>query len=106
MPSGISIDPLQEAKQLFEKNDYKGFYREVNRALWKALTKKLELPASELNKSNIARKLEAKGWDTNTTLLLENILNECEMNLYTPAYDAYNMQQLLRQAESMLDKLA
>jgi len=105
-PSGIVVDPLQEAKQLFEKSDYKGFYREVNRALWKALTKKLELPASELNKNNIARRLEARGWDTNTTLLLENILNECEMNLYTPAYDAYNMQQLLRQAESMLEKLA
>lgn len=104
-PSAIT-DPLQEAKQLFEKNDYKGFYREVNRALWKALTKKLELPASELNKNNIARRLEARGWDTGTTLLLENILNECEMNLYTPAYDAYNMQQLMRQAESMLEKLA
>jgi len=101
----IVVDPLQEAKQLFEKNDYQGFYREVNRALWKALTKKLDLPASELNKNNIARKLQAKGWDTETTLFLENVLNECEMNLYTPAYDAYNMQQLLRQAESMLEKL-
>jgi len=37
---------------------------------------------------------------------LENILNECEMNLYTPAYDAYNMQQLLRHAESLIAKLA
>ncbi|HEX9514256.1 MAG TPA: BatD family protein [Puia sp.] len=102
----IVTDPLQEAKLLFEKNDYKGFYREVNRAIWKALTRKLDLPASELNKNNIARKLQAKGWDTETTLFLENVLNECEMNLYTPAYDTYNMQQLLRQAESMLNKLA
>lgn len=102
----IVIDPLQEAKQLFERNDYQGFYREVNRAIWKAIAKKLDLPTSELNKSNIARKLQAKGWDTENTLFLENVLNECEMNLYTPAYNAYNMQQLLRQAESMLDKLA
>ncbi|HWK02353.1 MAG TPA: BatD family protein [Puia sp.] len=101
----IVTDPLQEARLLFEKNDYKGFYREVNRALWKALTRKLDLPASELNKNNIARKLQAKGWDMETTLFLESVLNECEMNLYTPAYDAYNMQQLLKQAESMLDKL-
>jgi hypothetical protein len=101
----IVVDRLQEARQLFAKNDYMGFYREVNRALWKALIKKLDLPASELNKNNIARKLQAKGWDVETTLFLENVLNECEMNLYTPAYDAYNMQQLLRQAESMLDKL-
>jgi BatD DUF11 like domain len=98
-------DPLQEAKKLFGEGDYKGFYREVNRAVWKAVTHKLDLPASELNKSSIARQLEARGWDTDTTGSLESILNECEMNLYTPAYDPYNMQQLLRQAESVLDKL-
>jgi oxygen tolerance protein BatD len=99
-------DPLQEAKKLFEEGDYKGFYREVNRAVWKAITNKLDVPASELNKSSIARRLEVKGWDRITTSSLESILNECEMNLYTPAYDPYNMQQLLKQVESVLDKLA
>jgi hypothetical protein len=39
-------------------------------------------------------------------LSLENVLNECEMNLYTPAYDRWNMQQLLRQAEWIMDRLA
>lgn len=102
----VVIDPLQEARQLFEHNDYQGFYREVNRAIWKAIAKKLDLPASELNKYTIARNLQARGWDVENTLLLENVLNECEMNLYTPAYDAYNMQQLLKHAESMLDRLS
>lgn len=99
-------DPLQEVRQLFEQGDYKGFYRELNRAVWKALSKKLELPASELNKHNIARQLELKGWDKEHILSLESILNECEMNLYTPAYDPYNMQQLLRQAEPVMNRLA
>jgi len=99
-------DPLLEVRQLFGQGDYKGFYRELNRAVWKALSKKLELPASELNKHNIARQLELKGWDKEHILSLENILNECEMNLYTPAYDTYNMQQLLRQAEPVMNRLA
>ena len=98
-------DPLQEARDLFERGDYKGFYRDVNRAVWKAIGRKLDLPASELNKSNVIRQLEIKGWDGNMTLSLESLLNECEMNLYTPAYDPYNMQQLLRQAEGMLGLL-
>jgi BatD DUF11 like domain len=105
-PTGFIIDPLQEAKQLFDKGDYKGFYREVNRAIWKALGKKLDLRASELNKFNIARQLKVRGWDTEMTLSLENLLGECEMNLYTPDYDTYNMQLLQRQAESLLNKLA
>ena len=70
------------------------------------MSKKLELPASELNKLNIARQLEIKGWDKEHILSLESILNECEMNLYTPAYDRYNMQQLLRQAEPVLHRLS
>jgi hypothetical protein len=83
-----------------------GFYRDVNRAVWKAISRKLDIPASELNKSNVIRLLEIKGWDRNMTLSLEGLLNECEMNLYTPAYDTYNMQQLLRQAEGMMGVLA
>jgi hypothetical protein len=99
------VDPLLEVKQRFENADYTGFYRELNRAVWKAVSDRVDLPASELNKSNIAKQLEARGWDRDTTRSLESMLNECEMNLYTPAYDTYNMQQLLRQAESLLSVL-
>jgi len=98
-------DPLQEAKQLFENEDSKGFYREVNRAIWKAMSKKLDLPASELNKPNSLRLLRLRGWDDTALMTLENLLNECEMNLYTPAHDRWNMQQLLRQAETVLARL-
>ena len=106
VPAAPVVDPLQEARQFLEGGDSKGFYREVNRATWKAIGKKLNLSASELNKQNSIRLLQLRGWDEPAILSLENILNECEMNLYTPAYDRYNMQQLLRQAEWMLDRLA
>jgi hypothetical protein len=100
--SVLAADPLSDAKIRFEKGDYPGFYRELNRTVWKAVADKLDLPASELNKYNVVRRLEAKGWDASTALSLEHLLNECEMNLYTPAYDTYNMQQLLSQAETLL----
>jgi hypothetical protein len=100
------LDPLSDAKQYFENGDSKAFYREINRAIWKAVGRKLELPASELNKSNAARLLRLRGWDETALLSFENVLNECEMNLYTPAYDRFNMEQLLRQTERMLERLA
>ena len=99
-------DPLQEARHFLEREDSKGFYREVNRAIWKAMSRKLDLPASELSKANSVRQLQLRGWDDTGLMTLENLLNECEMNLYTPAYDRWNMQQLLRQAEWVLDRLA
>lgn len=106
VPAAPIVDPLQEARQLVEEGDSRGFYREVNRAMWKAIGKKLNLPASELNKQNSFRQLQLRGWDEPSLLSLEGILNECEMNLYTPAYDRYNMQHLLQQAQWMLDRLA
>jgi hypothetical protein len=99
-------DPLAEARQFFENGDSNGFYREVNRAVWKAMAKSLDLPASQLNKPNSLRQLGLRGWDSTSLLTLDSLLNECEMNLYTPEYDRWNMQQLLRQAESVLEKLA
>lgn len=106
VPAVPVADPLLEARQFLEEGDSNRFYREVNRAVWKAIQKKLSLPASELNKQNCIRLLQMRGWDETAIISLENILNECEMNLYTPAYDRYNMQQLLRQAEWMVDRLA
>jgi hypothetical protein len=106
VPAGPAPDLLADAKEYFENGDYKAFYREVNRAVWKSIGRKLELPSSELNKQNVIRQLEMRGWDAPSMLSLENVLNECELNLYTPAYDTYNMQQLLRQAEWVLDRLA
>ena len=106
LPVTQAPDPLLEARHFFDNGDYKAFYREVNRAVWKSIGKKLDLPSSELNKQNCIRQLQLRGWDAPSILSLESILNECEMNLYTPAYDTYNMQQLLRQAVWVLVRLA
>lgn len=105
VPAVPASDPLAEAREYFDSGDYRGFYREVNRAVWKSIGRKLQLPSSELNKQHVIAQLELRGWDVASVVSLENILNECELNLYTPAYDVHNMQQLLRQAEWVLDRL-
>jgi hypothetical protein len=105
LPDVPAPDPLREARELFESGNSKAFYQEINRAVWKTMSRKLDLPASELNKHNSLRQLQLRGWDDTALLSLESLLNECEMNLYTPAYDRHNMNQLLRQAEWVLDRL-
>ncbi|HXD78535.1 MAG TPA: BatD family protein [Puia sp.] len=106
VPAAPAPDPLLGARRYFEFADYGAFCREVNRAIWKAIGQKLNLPSSELSKQNVMAQLELRGWDTPSILSLETALNECELNLYTPAYDRHNMEQLLRQAEWVLDRLA
>jgi hypothetical protein len=106
VPAAPAPDPLTDARQYFDNGDYRAFYSEVNRAVWKSIGKKIDLPSSELNKHNVIGQLELRGWDAPSIVSLENILSECELNLYTPAYDIHNMQLLLRQAEWVLDRLA
>ncbi|MBS1973079.1 MAG: protein BatD [Bacteroidetes bacterium] len=101
LPAEVA-DPLLRTKRLLENGDYKGFYAELNRAIWAALYNKLNLPASELNKHNISLRLKAKGWDETTICQLENILNQCEMNLYTPGYNPADMGATLQSTERII----
>ncbi len=97
-----TIDPLLRAKRMLEHSDHRGFYMELNRSLWDALAAKLSLPASELNKYNISVQLKAKGWDDENIFKLQDILNKCELNLYTPDYNAMNTEHVLQSAEQMI----
>jgi len=97
-----TIDPLLRARRMLEHNDHRGFYTELNRSLWEALAAKFRLPASELNKYNISVQLRAKGWDDENIVRLRDILNRCEMNLYTPDYNAMDTEHTLHNAEQVI----
>jgi hypothetical protein len=96
------VDPLNESRQLMQAGDFSKFYASVNRAIWKSVSDKLQLPASELNKLNIAAGLRSIGWIDEDIIQLKNVLNECEMKLYTPEYNTSDMQRVLFAAEKIL----
>ena len=96
------IDPLNESRQLMQAGDFSKFYASVNRSIWKSVSDKLQLPASELNKLNIATGLRSIGWSDEDIIQLKNVLSECEMKLYTPEYNTSDMQRVLTAAEKIL----
>lgn len=98
-------DPLQESRECMQAGDFGKFYGSVNRAVWKALSEKLKLPSSELNKLNIAIGLRHRGWNDEEITELKSMLNECEMKLYTPQYSESDMQRLLGSAEQIMNRL-
>lgn len=103
IPAIEAVDPLLRAKRMVENpGEQKGFYTELNRALWDALAARFNLPASELNKYNISIQLKAKGWDEENILKLQDILNKCEMNLYTPDYGGMDRENILLEAEQVI----
>jgi len=101
----LVTDPLSESRQLMQAGDFSKFYASVNRAIWKSVSDKLQLPASELNKLNIATGLRSIGWSDEDIIQLKNVLNECEMKLYTPEYNTSDMQRILSAAEAITSRL-
>jgi hypothetical protein len=101
----LKIDPLQESRDLMMSGDFGKFYASLNRAIWKSVSDKLKLPSSELNKLNIAAGLRTKGWTDEEIIQLKNLLNECEMKLYTPEFSHTDMTRALMTAEQITEKL-
>ena len=101
----VRVDPLAESRGFMFAGDYSKFYASVNRAIWKTVSDKLKFPASELNKLNIASSLRVQGWSDEEIIQLKNVLNECEMKLYTPEYSTSDVQRMLVSAEEICSRL-
>ena len=101
----VKTDPLKESRELMMAGDFGKFYGTVNRAVWKAVSDKLQLPSSELNKLNIASGLRSRGWSDEEIIRLKNVLNECELKLYTPEFNTTDMQRLFVSAEEITRRL-
>ena len=100
-----AIDPLKESRELTGSGDYGKFYASVNRAIWKAVSDNLQLPASELNKFNIATGLRSGGWSESEIIRLKNLLSECEMKLYTPEHSSADVAMTLEEADAVIKRL-
>ena len=101
----IRVDPLQEARSLLVTEDFGKFYGAVNRAVWKAASEKLGLPASELSKLNLAAGLRGSGWAEENILPVNNLLNECELKLYTPFHLSEDAAKVMGEAEHVVGML-
>ena len=94
---GIDIEEknwLEKAASLLNGDDSTAFYNELNFALKSYLSKKLNLPVQTINKKSITEELDKKNITVNTSLQLQQILNDIERQLYTPFAEKEKMQQL------------
>ncbi len=83
----------------------KNFYDEVSRALWGYLSNKLNIDTAELSKDNVEEKLLSKGVKPETVAVLKNLLNTCELALYTPAGEGSEMKNNYEQSMNLMADL-
>ncbi len=83
---------LSIAAKHLTKSDKKNFYDEISRATWGYLGDKLNIDMAELSKDNVEEKLLARNAKTETILKLKDLLNICELALYSPIGEGSEMK--------------
>lgn len=96
------VNPLKLTEECLYREDAQLFYAHLNQELKTYLANKLALPAEELNRKNIAEKLDAKGISNETVMELQTLLDEIEWQLYTPFSDNEKMKTMYDRANDLI----
>jgi hypothetical protein len=99
-----AMQRLSIAHEMLKDNNRNGFYNETSKAIWLYLSDKLSIPLSKLNKSEVLDMLHQEGVDATTKNDVQNILQQCEIELYAVSHSD-NMQQTYDDTLNVLSKL-
>ncbi|MBS1510881.1 MAG: protein BatD [Bacteroidetes bacterium] len=75
---------MEKAAALLHGQDSTAFYHELNTAIKNYLSAKLQLPVETINKKNIVEELDRRNIPVTTSLQLQQLLNDIDLQLYTP----------------------
>lgn len=96
---------LRQASTYLRDHDNEHFYEELLRAMWGYLGDKLQLPASQLTRNNIAAELSTYGAPQSDIDNLLGIIDDCEMARYSPAGSEDQADRLYERASSLISSL-
>ena len=82
--------------------DSNTFFKELHLGLINYLSTKLNLPVATITKKNIEIMFNKKNIDANTTLKLQQLFTNLEMQLYTPFANSKKMQELYYDAQEII----
>jgi hypothetical protein len=95
---------LTHAGEKLQKNDARGFYDEISKAIWLYLSDKLNIPISSLGKDATLLALGTHGVPTPIQQQIEKVLGECELALYA-SDNNHQMQQTFSEAACIITGL-
>lgn len=101
----VATQRLSKAQEHLNTNDSRQFYDEIAKTLWGYVSNKLNIPASELSKSNIREQLTTNNIDNQYVDQFLNILENCEMALFAGMDNSENMQKTYSTVEELLVKM-
>lgn len=100
------VDYFEGARHALTAVNSQLFYKETGKATWQILSEKFQLTSSQLSKPVVVRLLQQSNAAPETIGLLEKVLNDCELALYTPVHTETDMRLTLEKAEQLKQLLA
>jgi hypothetical protein len=101
----VALKRLELAARYLREGKDKAFYEETSRAVWGYLSNKLHIPFSDLSKQLIQERLSQQPINGENTDQLFELLDNCEMALYTPMHNNDKMQGTYQQAVKVISQL-
>jgi hypothetical protein len=102
----IPANPLAEAEEKLAEGSNE-FYKVLDVSLDKYFSEKLNIPVEELTKKKINERMDKCNVSVGTTLLVNSLLEDIELNLYAPISSTTQMNEVYEKASevvSLLDK--
>jgi hypothetical protein len=101
----VALKRLELAARYLREGKEKAFYEETSRAVWGYLSNKLHVPFADLSKQLIQDKLAQQQVSGEYTTQLFDLLDDCELALYTPMHNNDRMQGTYQHAVEVISKL-
>ena len=99
------VNPFEQSKTMLQQQDARQFYKTLHRELLLLLAIKLNLGNDNCSKINIEKELGKSGILLDETLIIQQLLNEIELQLYTPFADEMHQQVLYDRAMQIAERL-
>lgn len=101
----IAKKRLKKAEGLVKSNSRVEFYEEIDRTIWLYLSDKLNIQYSELNKDKAQESLEKYNVDVDLINNLFTIIDQCEIERYSPQENQSSLKEIYQNASNVLIEL-
>jgi hypothetical protein len=98
----IAVKRLKEAEKCLKEKQADKFYEEILKAIWGYLSDKLNIPVSELTRSNAVNSLTERGIPEQEINNLASILDKCEFARFAPSSSATEAEKIYEDASGFI----
>lgn len=101
----VAVKRLHSASVCLKNDEIDKFYEEILKAIWGYLSDKLNIPVSDLTRSNAIASLSEKGIDEERLNRLVNILDTCEFARYAPSSSGTEASSIYEGASQFINSV-